>query len=559
MASTRKRDPSASWIKSRLWLAGCVIAIATPRLSAEISLVERLSDAHSSAHNFGQSSVGPAPTQTDFLPAHLSSSASVHGESGAADGQSTSNSSMVVDNTMGTLRVSGDGMATVHAVLQDSGASAGAKLVVLSFTVTDLSYVYSMTGQLSTAEGCCGLGAYMEATARLATGETTIFEIRTGSPNPPSATLSETGTLAPGNYTLSVEIKTFVSGSYPGSSSNSSANFNFALDPAPPPTPTPTPGPTATATPTPTSTPTPTPAPTATATPTPTSTPTPTPAPTATATPTPTSTPTPTPTPGEVAQAVNLSTRLLVGTGNSVGIGGFIITGSDPKQVLVRGIGPSLAGAGIANPLADPVVELHGPGSFATVTNNNWRETQEAEILATGFAPNSDLESAILVTLDPGTYTAIVKGNGETSGVALVEVYGLGASASKLANISTRAFVSTSNNIVIAGFILGSGSNNARVVLRGLGPSLEASGLSPVLANPTLELRDTNGALLTSNNDWHESPIEPPVLGTGLEPTNPLESALVVTLPPGAYTALLSGVNGGTGLGLVEVYDLGGQ
>ena len=431
---------------------------------------------------------------------------------------------MVVDNAMGTLRVSGDGMATVHAVLRDSGASADAKLVVLSFTVTDLSYVYSMTGQLSAAEGCCGLGALMEATARLATGETTIFEIRTGSPNPPSATLSETGTLAPGNYTLSVEIKTLIPfGSYPFSSGNSSANFNFALDQAPPSTPTPTP------------------------------------APTATATPTPTSTPNPTPTPGEVTQAVNLSTRLLVGTGNSVGIGGFIITGSDPKQVLVRGIGPSLAGAGVANPLADPVVELHGPGSFTTVTNNNWRETQAAEILATGFAPNSDLESAILVTLDPGTYTAIVKGNGETSGVALVEVYGLGAPSSKLANISTRAFVSTGNNIVIAGFVLGSGSSNARIVLRGLGPSLEAWGLSPVLANPTLEVRDSNGALLTSNNDWHESPIEPPALGTGLQPTNPLESALVVTLPPGAYTALLSGVNGGTGLGLVEVYDLGSQ
>jgi hypothetical protein len=242
-----------------------------------------------------------------------------------------------------------------------------------------------------------------------------------------------------------------------------------------------------------------------------------------------------------------------------VGIGGFIITGSDPKQVLLRGIGPSLAGAGIANPLADPVLELHGPNSFATVTNNNWRETQQAEILATGIAPTNDLESAILITLDPGAYTAILRGNGGTSGVALVEVYGLGASASKLANISTRAFISTGNNIVIAGFILGAGSSNPRIILRGLGPSLQAWGLSPVLANPTLELRDSNGALLILNNDWQDTAIEPPVFGTGLEPTHLLESAIGATLPPGAYTALLSGVNGGTGLGLVEVYDLGSQ
>jgi hypothetical protein len=490
-------------------------------LSAEISLVDRLSDASASAHNFAKFDSPPTQTQTDFLPANLSNSASVSGESGAANAHSTSNSSMVVDNSMGTLRVSGDGTATAHAILQDSGAAAAAKLVVVNFTVADLSYVYSMTGQLS------GSGFGMGAKAKLATGSTTIFEVTAGGPNPPSVTLSENGTLPPGNYTLSVEIDTAISGSFPpGGSSSSDGNFSFALDQAPTPTPT------ATATPTPTPTPTPTSTP---------------PAPT----------PTPTPTPGGVTQPLNLSTRLLVGTGDSVGIGGFIITGSGPKQVLLRGIGPSLAGADIANPLADPVLELHGPGAFVTATNNNWRETQEAEIIATGIPPTNDLESAILVTLDPGAYTAILKGNGGTSGVALVEIYGLGTSASKLANTSTRAFVSTGNNIVIAGFILSGGSGNDRIILRGLGPSLGASGLSPVLANPTLELRDSNGALLILNNDWQDTPIEPPVLGTGLEPTNPLESAIGAMLPPGSYTALLSGVNGGTGLGLVEVYDLG--
>jgi hypothetical protein len=531
MGSTRKKDPRPPWVKSGLhvlWLAAGLMAVVTPRLSAEISLLNRLSDARAFARNLAQFDSPPPQIQTDFLPASLSNSAFVSGESGAGSAGSTSNSSMVVDNSMGTLRVSGDGTATGDAILHDGRASAGAKLVVLNFDVTDLSYVYSITGQL-TASCSCG----RQAMAKLTTGATTIFEVRAGVANPPSVDISKTGTLPPGNYTLSVEIDTEAFGGLgTGGHGSSSARFEFALDQAP----TPTPSPTATAT----QTPSP-------ATPTPTS------------TPNPTATPAPTPTPGQVTQAVNLSTRLLVGMGDRVGIGGFIITGSDPKQVLLRGIGPSLAGAGIANPLADPVLELHGPGSFVTITNNNWRETQEAEITATGIPPNSDLESAILVTLDPGAYTAILRGNGGTSGVALVEIYSLGASASKLANVSTRAFVSTGNDIVIAGFILSAGSSNPRIILRGLGPSLAAWGLSPVLANPTLELRDRNGALLIMNNDWQETAIEPPVFGTGLEPTHLLESAIGATLPPGAYTALLSGVNGGTGLGLVEVYDLGSE
>jgi hypothetical protein len=537
LESTRKPCRRPSRVKSGLrvlGLAGFLIAVVTPPLSAEISLVYRLSDAGAYARNFVQMDSPPPQIQTGFLPANLSNSASVSGESGAAMAHSTSNSSIVVDNSKGTLRVSGDGTATGDAILSDARASAGGKLV-LTFDVTDLSYVYSMTGQLS-ASCSCG----REAMAKLTTGTTTIFEVRAGVDNPPSVGISETGTLPPGHYTLSVEIGTEAFGGVgTGGHSSSSADFDFALDQAPPATPTPTPTPTATAT----ATATATPAVTAT------------PAPTATATPA----LTPTPTPGEVTQPVNLSTRLLVGTGDNVGIGGFIITGSAPKQVLLRGLGPSLAGAGIANPLADPVLELHGPGSFVTVTNNNWRETQEAQITATGIAPPNDLESAILVTLDPGAYTAVLRGNGGTSGVALVEVYGLGASASKLANISTRGFISTGNNIVIAGFILSPGSSSDFIIIRGLGPSLGAFGLSPVLANPTLELRDSNGTLLKSNNDWYETQIEPPVFGTGLEPTHMLESAIGATLPPGSYTALLSGVNGGTGLGLVEVYDLGSQ
>jgi hypothetical protein len=248
-----------------------------------------------------------------------------------------------------------------------------------------------------------------------------------------------------------------------------------------------------------------------------------------------------------------------------VGIGGFIITGNAPKEVLLRGIGPSLTAAGIPNVLADPVLELHGSGGFITVINNNWRDTQEVAIQATGIPPVNDLEAAILATLDPGTYTAIVRGNGTTaadrSGVALVEVYDLDQAAdSKLANLSTRAFVSTGSDIVIAGFLLSDGNGIDRIVVRGIGPSLAPNPfpVSAVLADPILELRDSNGTLLVANNDWQDNPAQAAeLIADGLAPSNALESAIAATLPPGAYTALLAGLSNGTGIGLVEVYDLG--
>jgi hypothetical protein len=266
-----------------------------------------------------------------------------------------------------------------------------------------------------------------------------------------------------------------------------------------------------------------------------------------------------TPTPTPAAEALNLSTRMRVQTGDSVGIAGVIITGSAPKQVLIRAIGPSLAGSGVPNVLADPVLELHGSGPFVTITNDNWRDTQEAAIIATGIQPTDNLESAILAILDPGAYTAIVRGNGNTSGVGLVEVYDLsGAVPARLTNISTRAFVDTGNNIVIAGFILGNNGGNGRVIVRGIGPSLTAAGVPNALANPALELRDSNGATLASNNNWLDNPAQAAeITGAGLEPTNDLESAISATLPPGLYTALLAGLNSGTGVGLVEVYDRG--
>jgi hypothetical protein len=215
----------------------------------------------------------------------------------------------------------------------------------------------------------------------------------------------------------------------------------------------------------------------------------------------------------------------------------------------------------VVDPLADPVLELHGPSGFTTITDDNWRDDpeQEAAIVADGIPPTNDLESAIDATLDPGSYTAIVRGQSDGTGVGLVEVYDLSQStAVKLANISTRAFVNTGSNIVIAGFILAGRDGNDRVVVRGIGPSLSAVGIAGALANPTLELRDGNGALLIANDNWADDPSQAAELtADGLAPTNQLESALAVTLSPGDYTALLAGLNNGTGVGLVEVYDLG--
>jgi hypothetical protein len=301
-------------------------------------------------------------------------------------------------------------------------------------------------------------------------------------------------------------------------------------------------------------------------TPTPTPTPTPSPSPSATATITPGPTipppPTATPTPSASSQAVNLSTRMQILTGDNVGIGGFIITGAGTKHVLIRAIGPSLGQFGVADPLANPVLELHGPGSFVTITNDNWKDdpVQRALIEATGLQPSNDFESAIEARLDPGSYTAVASGKNSGVGVGLIEVYDLApADPSKLGNISTRAWVSNGSDIVIAGFIIGGNSTASdRVIIRAIGPSLASVGVSSPLANPKLELRDSNGSLIVANNDWRENPAqEAELTNAGLAPVSDVESGIAVTLPPGLYTALLSGVNNSTGVGLIEVYDRG--
>lgn len=278
----------------------------------------------------------------------------------------------------------------------------------------------------------------------------------------------------------------------------------------------------------------------------------------------PSPTPTPTPTPPTVtptpipSQAVNISTRLRVETGDNVMIGGFIITGNEPKKVALRGIGPSLGDLGLSDVLADPTLELRSSDGTLLLLNNNWQDdpAQAAQLTALGLALQDPNESGIVATLQPGAYTAILAGNTQTTGIGLVEIYDADlAAASQLGNISTRGFVRTADQVMIGGFILGGSDAGANVAVRGIGPSLGQFGLSNVLADPTLELRDGNGALLIANDDWQDDPASAGQLAAfGLAPEEPKESAIFATLPLGSFTAILAGKDGGVGLGLVELY-----
>ncbi|MEO6970343.1 MAG: hypothetical protein ABI217_05570 [Chthoniobacterales bacterium] len=246
----------------------------------------------------------------------------------------------------------------------------------------------------------------------------------------------------------------------------------------------------------------------------------------------------------------NISTRLRVETGDNVLIGGFIITGTQSKKVLLRGIGPSLT---VIGKLADPTLELHDGAGVVIASNDTWQDApNKQEIIDSTIPPTNPLESAILSSLAPGAYTAIVSGTNSTTGVALVEAYDLDQTVdSKLANISTRGLVQTGDNLMIGGFII-VGSDPLSVIARAIGPSLAVTGK---LADPTLELHDGNGAVIAFNNNWKDTQ-EAEIIATTVPPTNDFESAVVMTLPPAAYTVIVSGVNGTTGVALVEVYAL---
>jgi hypothetical protein len=268
-------------------------------------------------------------------------------------------------------------------------------------------------------------------------------------------------------------------------------------------------------------------------------------------------------------KAQNLSTRVNVGTDANVGIGGFIITGSDPKLVVVRAIGPSLADFGITDPLADPVLELHDSSGDTIATNDNWMGNSVPDrqmLIDHGLAPTDGLESAIIKTLDPSLYTAVVSGKNGGTGVALVELYDLDdpGVAGEMANISTRGLVGTDANVMIGGVIVGpDGGLDAAVVVRAIGPSLGAFGITDPLADPVLELHNGDGDLIAMNDNWETDP-EPDnysaeVEAAELAPSDPSESAIYANLVPGLYTAIVSGKDATTGVGLVEVYHVAAQ
>lgn len=256
------------------------------------------------------------------------------------------------------------------------------------------------------------------------------------------------------------------------------------------------------------------------------------------------------------SQALNISTRAQIGTSDNVLIGGFIVSGSAAKKVIVRARGPSL---GVAGQLADPVLELHEPGNVV-ITNDDWQDdpSQQTEIMNSGLAPTNSAESAIVATLAPGNYTAVVFGNGGGTGIGLAEIFDLDpAASSQLGNISGRGHVLTGDNVMIGGFIVGNNIGAARVLLRARGPSITGVS-SPVLADPMLELHNGNGDLIGFNDNWQDDPDQAALItDSGLAPTNTLESAILAGLAPGQYTAVILGKNSGTGIGIVEVFRVG--
>ena len=240
-------------------------------------------------------------------------------------------------------------------------------------------------------------------------------------------------------------------------------------------------------------------------------------------------------------------------------IGGFIITGNAPKKVVIRGLGPSLSNFGISNVLADPFLQLRASNGSLVQQNDNWKDDQRPEIEGTLYQPSNDLEAVIVVTLNPGAYTALLTGKGGTTGIGTVEIYDANLAAnSQLANISTRGFVQNGNSVMIGGFSLGGGTGATDMAIRALGPSLGSFGLANVMADPTLEVHNANGTIMVSNDDWLDDGVSAAKLATkGLALPNNKESGIYMSsVPPNQFTAVVVGKNGGIGIALVEVYRI---
>jgi hypothetical protein len=258
----------------------------------------------------------------------------------------------------------------------------------------------------------------------------------------------------------------------------------------------------------------------------------------------------------EPPATTNLSTRVSVQAGDGVAIAGFIISGSSPKQVLIRGLGASLSNFGIVNSLQDPMLELHDSTGNTIATNDNWQTATNADQIPVNFRPADSREPAILVTLQPGTFTAVLRGKNSGGGVGLIEMNDVSTGvASKLTNVSTRGFAGTGENVMIGGFILNGGSGERQVLIRALGPTLAQApfNITGSLTDPTLMLVDGNGTVIASNDDWKSSQ-QNEIEASGLAPPNDHEAAILTTLPTGNFTAIVSGKNGETGIALVDLF-----
>jgi hypothetical protein len=255
--------------------------------------------------------------------------------------------------------------------------------------------------------------------------------------------------------------------------------------------------------------------------------------------------------------AGNIATRLQVGTGADVLIGGFIIQGTAPKRIVVRGIGPSLAALGLNGVLANPMIELHDQTGAIIAQNDNWQSSDlRVDLISSGLAPTDPNEAALIATLNPGNYTVVLQGVGGTVGIGLVEIYDVdGSKRSTLGNIATRGKVQGGDQVMIGGFIMLGDNGATNVVVRGIGPSLTPLGVAGALADPTLEVYNGNGQLISQNDDWNLGPDAAFIQSHSLAPGDSHEPAVLLRNPvQGSYTAILKGKNGGVGLSLIEAY-----
>jgi PKD repeat protein len=433
-------------------------------------------------------------------------------------------------------------------------AAGGATSQTVTIPITEDPAIEGDESFTATLSGATGgtVGSPQNATVTINDNDPASSPTPTPSPtSTPSPTATATASPSPSATATASPSPSATATASPSPSATATAS------PSPSATATASPSPSATATASPspsaTATASPSPSATATASPSPTATATASPSPTATATASPSPTPTASP-----AQLLNISARMRVQTDDNVLIAGIIITGNNAKKVLFRALGPSVQANNVPVPgrLPDPTLELHDGNGALVTSNDNWKDSpQRSAIQASGLAPQDDKESAILRTLDSGPYTAIVRGKDRTTGIALVEAYDLDKSvATKLANISTRGFVETNDNVLFGGFIAGNQPANTRVLVRAIGPSLK-NVLPNALDNPFLELHDRNGATVATNDNWKDNQ-RADIEATGIPPSHDLESALVRTVIPDAYTVIVRGKNDTVGVGLVEIYNI---